>query len=189
MSGSSIMPLSPNEAADALRDISQTENRSAKAYGYHMMSPHLLLWGAIWLGEYGGFYLDPRRSGMFSLLSLVGVAGSFLIGWWMKRGRADHSSWRYGATLVAAFFFVTAFFAIFHPLSATQIGAFFPLLVAFLYVLMGIWGNAFRMGATGVALCVITLVGYFYFPATFMLWMAIAGSGALILGGLWMRSV
>ena len=189
MSGSSTMPLSPNEAADALRDISQTESRSAKAYGYHMMSPHLLLWGAIWLGEYGGFYLDPRRSGLFSLLSLVGVAGSFLIGWRMKRGRVDNYSWRYGATIVLAFFFVTAFFAVFPPTSDKQIGAFFPLLVALLYVLMGIWGNAFRMGVIGVALGVITLVGYFYFPATFMLWMAIAGSGALILGGLWMRSV
>ena len=189
MSGSAIMPLSPNEAADALRDISQTESRSAKAYGYHMMSPHLLLWGAIWLAEYGGFYLDPRRSWLFSALSLVGVAGSFLIGWRMKRGRANDYSWRYGATIGVAFLFVSAIFAIFHPVSDRQIGAFFPLLVALLYVLMGIWGNAFRMGVTGLALGVITLVGYFDFPATFMLWMAIAGSGALVLGGLWMRSV
>jgi hypothetical protein len=189
MTRSAIMPLSQNEAADALRDISQTERRSAKAYGYHMMSPHLFLWGAIWLAEYAGFYFNPQLSWLFSALSLAGVAGSFLIAWWMKRGRTNDYSWRYGATLVAAFFFVTAFFTIFHPSSDKQVGAFFPLLVALLYVLMGIWGSAFRMGVTGAALGVITLVGYFYFPATFMLWMGLAGGGALMLGGLWMRSV
>ena len=68
------MPLSPNEAADALRDISQTERRSAKAYGYHMMSPHLFLWGAIWLAEYAGFYFNPQLSWLFSALSLAAMS-------------------------------------------------------------------------------------------------------------------
>jgi len=182
-------PLSPNEAADALRDISKTELRSAKAYGYRMTSPHLFLWGAIWLAEYAGFYFDPHKSWLFSALSLVGLVGSFIIGWWMKGSRGTYTSWRYFATVVLAFLFVTALFAIIPPTTAKQMGAFFPLLVALLYCLMGIWGNALRMGVTGLALGTITLVGYFYFPATFMLWMAIAGGGALMLGGLWMRSV
>jgi hypothetical protein len=183
------MPLSPDEAADTLRDISLTESRSAKAYGYHMMSPHLFLWGLIWMAEYSGFYFNPRLSWLFSALSVVGVVGSFVIGWRMKDGRSDAYGWRYGATIFAAFLFAAAIFAIFHPTSDKQFGAFFPLLVALLYILMGIWSSALRMGVTGVVLGVVTVVGYFYFPATFTLWMAIAGGGALILGGLWMRSV
>ena len=183
------MPLSPNEATDALRDISQTEQRSAKAYGYSMMSPHLFLWGGIWLAEYTGFYFYPRDSWLFSVLSLVGIAGSFIIGKWMKGSRAAYTGWRYFATIALAFLFVTALFAIYPPATSNQMGAFFPLLVALLYALMGIWGNAPRMGVTGLMLGVITLVGFFYFPASFMLWMGIAGGGALMLGGLWMRRV
>lgn len=42
------MPLSRNEAADALRDIAQTERRSSSAYGYKETAPFMFLWGVIW---------------------------------------------------------------------------------------------------------------------------------------------
>jgi hypothetical protein len=34
---------------------------------------------------------------------------------------------------------------------------------------------------------VLTIVGFFVLPAIFMLWMAVVGGGALVLGGLWLR--
>ena len=50
-------------------------------------------------------------------------------------------------------------------------------------------GNGMRLIATGIALAVLTLVGFFAFPALFSLWMAVVGGTALILGGVWMLRV
>jgi hypothetical protein len=41
---------------------------------------------------------------------------------------------------------------------------------------------------TGIVLAVLTVIGYFWLPGLFLLWMAALGGGALILGGIWFRS-
>lgn len=182
------MPLSQDEATRALKDISQTERRSASAYGYHAASPHLIMWGFIWMAEFCGSYFDLRHPQIFWALSLAGILGSFLIG---ARNRATlcvQFSWRYFLTFVAIFAFVAAFFAIFPP-RGMQAAAFFPILVAFGYVLMGIWTANTRIGVVGLVIGTLTVVGYFYLQQYFLLWLGVVGGGALILGGLWMRSV
>lgn len=183
------MPLSPNEAADALKDLSSTERRSASAYGYHTASPHLILWGFIWIAEYGGFYFFPHRPAIFPLLSVAGIFGSYIIGRRMKGAASTNFSWRYFATFVAIFAFVGALFIVMPPTRDAQLVAFFPLLVALAYVLMGIWRGLVRIGVVGVAIGVLTLVGYFYLQPYFLPWIAAVGGGALLLGGLWLRRV
>jgi hypothetical protein len=187
------MPLSPSEAADALKDLDATERRSSNAYGYHMASPHLILWGFIWLVGYGGLYLD--RDWMvwrylWPALSTAGMAGSFFIGWRMKGARRGAGfGWQYAASAVAVAAFVTALFAILPPTRDAQVAAFFPLLVSLAYVLMGIWASALRMTVMGLVIGALTLYGFFYLPAYYLPWLAIVGGGSLILGGLWMRTV
>ena len=39
-----------------------------------------------------------------------------------------------------------------------------------------------------VAIAVLTLVGFFWLPQLFLLWMAVVGGGALIFAGLWLRT-
>lgn len=46
------MPIHPQEAATALREITATEQQSHKAYHYQQASPHLILWGVIWVIGY-----------------------------------------------------------------------------------------------------------------------------------------
>jgi hypothetical protein len=55
------------------------------------------------------------------------------------------------------------------------------------YFLSGLWIGS-RLAVTGLALAVLTLVGYYLFPAYFLLWMAVVGGGALILAGAWLRT-
>ena len=43
--------------------------------------------------------------------------------------------------------------------------------------------------AIGLAITVLTLIGYFYIAGAFPLWMAFVNGGGLILGGLWMRRI
>jgi hypothetical protein len=186
------MPLSPNEAADALRDISQTEQRSSNAYGYASASPYFILWGLVWMIGYGATDLAPRQAGLVWLVAdAVGFLASFYLGW---RGKLSASAgvkalktWRVVATALAIAGFVTATFLVLPPTRSEQTGAFIPLLFAFLYAIFGIWGGV-RILITGVALAALTLGGFFYLHQHFMLWMGFVGGGGLILGGIWLRS-
>src|SRR5256885_14003100 len=75
------MPLSPLEAQEALRDIAQTGRASATTYGYQHASPHLIVWGVIWLLGYGISYLRPQYGLVWPVLALIGTAASFWLGW------------------------------------------------------------------------------------------------------------
>jgi hypothetical protein len=182
------MPVSQTEAAEALRDISNTERRSSTAYGYEKAAPHLILWGVIWFIGYGAPTVGFSSNYLFPALSLVGVIGSF---WIESRDRAKlqgKTEWRYWATAVAVFFYIFALFAIMPPRDSLQIGAFFPILVSLFYVLLGIWARAPRILVTGIAIAALTLIGFFFLRQYFGPLMAVVGGGGLVLGGLWLRS-
>jgi hypothetical protein len=183
------MPVSQTEAAEALHDISQTERRSSAAYGYRLAAPHLILWGAIWFIGYGAPAVGIESSYLFPALSAVGVIGSFWIGSRSKPEAARKSDWRYWATAVAVFVYIAALFAILPPKDTLQVGAFFPILVALFYALIGIWGRAPRMLIAGVAIAALTLIGFFFLKSWFGALMAVVGGGGLVLGGFWLRSV
>lgn len=184
------MPIPPQEAANALRDIDHTQQHSGQIYHYQKSSPHLFLWGVIWIAGYAVTYARPRWYLLWIFLIVIGVLGSFWVG---HHGQAKGSQralgWRYAATFIAIFLFVTALFAILPPQSGLQIDAFFPLLIAIWYVLLGIWTRAARIALLGLALGLLTVAGYFWLQHYFPLWMAGVGGGALILGGFWLRRV
>jgi hypothetical protein len=180
------MPVSQTEAADALRDIRDAERRSSSLYGYRLASPHLILWGVIWMVGYGTTYVRPGWSDLWLALVAVGLAGSFWVGARVKPGaRPD---WRYGATALAVGIFVVAVFAVLPPTRGAQSGAFFPILAALYYALIGIWTRGARMLIAGIVLLALTLFGFFYLPHQFLLWMAVVGGGGLVLGGIWLRT-
>jgi hypothetical protein len=182
------MPLSREQAEDALRDVERATRRSTAAYGYRMTWPHLILWGVVWMIGYGTMAAKLRWDWLWPVLSLAGTVGSFWLGWTMSRAKSAGFDGRYGATFLAIFFFVTALFVILPPTSDAQFGAFFPILVALYYALIGIWTRGVRMLVAGVALAALTLVGFLYLRQSFELWMTVVGGGGLILGGLWLRS-
>jgi hypothetical protein len=184
------MSIQPREAAEALRDIAGAEQHSATAFRYQKVSPHLFLWGVIWIIGYGVVYLRPRDWVVWIPLLLVGILASF---WIDRRAQIDRSpasaGWRYVLTILALFLFTSAVYAILPPSSSAQAGALIPLLVALCYVLLGLWTRATRTAWLGLALGTLTLGGYFSLPQYFSLWMAGVGGGALILGGFWLRRI
>jgi hypothetical protein len=182
------MPLSREQAQDALRDVERASRRSTAAYGYRMAWPHLILWGVVWMIGYGTMAAKLRWDWLWPVLSLTGTVGSFWLGWSMSRAKSTGFDGRYGATFLAIFFFVTALFVILPPTSDAQFGAFFPILVALYYALIGIWTRGVRMLVAGFALAALTLLGFLYLRQSFELWMTVVGGGGLILGGLWLRS-
>jgi hypothetical protein len=183
------MTVTRDDAQQTLREMTQTVRRSSAAYSYYQSAPHLLLWGVIWVVGYGLSYWRPQLWELWPILCAAGIAGSVTIGMRMKAHQGAVRDLRPIATVVAVTLLIGALFAILPAYAiGRSAGAFFPLLVAFYYALIGIWAHAVRMLILGVALAALTLAAFFLIPGFFPLWMAIVGGGGLILGGLWLRS-
>jgi hypothetical protein len=183
-------PLTPEQAALALKEAGKTEKRSAAIYRYQRAAPYLLMWGIIWIVGYGGSDLAPRFAGWLWIgLLLIALGVSMTIG---RHADPVHlgprANWRYSIAFVAIWCFFGATYAVMGPVSPLQQGAFPPLVVALGYVLTGLWvGPRFVMA--GVVVAALTLGGFFYLPQHFLLWEGFVGGGALILAGLWFRRV
>jgi hypothetical protein len=183
-------PITTAEARSALKDIEKTENRAAASQHARFAAPHLIVWGVIWAIGYVATDISTTLSWVWSLLTIAGIASSFLIDKREAAGRVKGFNWRYAVSAVAIFVFIFALFAIMRPREMNQVGAFFPLVIGLYYTFIGVWTKGgWRMIPLGLALIALTLGGYFFLPEHFLLWMAAVGGGGLILGGLWLRSV
>jgi hypothetical protein len=183
------MPLSRNEAADALRNIAQTERRSSSAYGYKETAPFLFLWGLIWFVGYAMSDLQPAQaSWLWPMLVAVGFVGSFVIGRRQpaRTGGERSDGWRHLASWVVVGLFITATIVLFHPQDGRQVGAFVALIVGAAYAIAGIWMGT-RLAIAGMAVMVLTIAGFVLLKEHFGLWMAFVGGGTLILTGAWLR--
>src|ERR1700683_1214847 len=137
------MTLSPNEAADTLRDIAAVETRSHRLYSYRQGSPHLILWGVLWAIGYGLTEPWPQQGrAIWSALVAIGLIGGFVIVLRAHANRAGAKSqiyWRFPTIALTGFVFIFASIAVMGPVSGRQIGAFIPLVVAAGYAVMGFW--------------------------------------------------
>ena len=179
------MTLSPQDAASALRDIEAAQARSATLHGYARSSPHLLLWGVLWVIAYGMNDLYPAYGRViWACIVPIGLIGGFVI----LRQAGLGAGWRYGGVAATLFGFFYALFAIMGPASGRQVGAVIPLALATAYVLAGIWRGP-RFVITGLVIAALTLAGFFFLEVHFFLWMAGVGGVSLILAGLWLKQV
>lgn len=180
------MPLSSEQANEALRAIEAVSQRSGQLYRYRRTAPMLILWGVIWLLGFGLTDLIPAKANVIWIpLDIVGVFGCIYFGRQNKEERAAQMTWRWLASIASIFAFYTLVLLIFQSATGKQSAALIALIVALFYVLAGLWLGA-RFAVAGVALATLTLVGYFMLVSHFFLWMAIVGGGALILAGLWL---
>lgn len=178
--------LSPADAQSALKDIEITGNRSAASHYGERASPHLMLWGVAWIVGYLGLALGVTW--IWLAVVPLGVIGSTWLG--MRAPEAGKGVLaRYILSIVLVVVFITALFYVMRPREMNQISAFYPLVGGVSYALIGIWTKGWKLAPLGVALMVLTLVGYVWLPDHFLYWMAGVGGGGLILGGFWLRSV
>lgn len=177
------MTIPRQAAADALENAENAERRSITAYRYQKFSPHLFLWGVIWIVGYMVAYFRAGAGTIWLALVPIGLLGSF----WIDRHSERSRGWNYGVDCLAIFLFIYAVFAILPPKSPAQAAALFPLVIALLYVFFGMSTRATRIALLGFALGALTVSGFFWLPQYFLLWMAGVGGGALTLGGAWLR--
>ena len=192
------MVISSSEAAEALRDIAQTDRRTRVSGAYHVASPHLILWGLVWAAGYtGSGFTPPEQWGLVWLpLILVGVIGAAALG--MRagaRGEARASAtpgFSIGKSVTLALaisLFIGATNFVFQPATPLPYLVFPALITALIYVLLGALLGLPRYVAIGAVMFLVTMAGFVYAKPYLPFWIAVAGGGGLILGGLWMRKV
>ncbi len=179
------MAVSPDQAAEMLHDVESTQSRSRELRGYQRGSPHLILWGALWVIAYPASGLLPEAAWLLWAITVaIGIAGDAAIGWGNTK---LIRTWRYYAAIFSVVLFITGTYFILRPTHPPQYEAFPPLVVAVAYALVGVcWLPRFLL--LGAVLFVLTLAGYIWLQPWFAFWMAGVGGGSLIIGGLWLRS-
>ena len=178
------MPLSSEEAAQALHEIETTQSRSSTLRRYQDGAPHLLLWAVLWAVGYGmTFFASARATAIWAVVVGVGLAAGVAL---LFRTKGAAWAWRYLAAFGVLAVFCVATVLVLHPVHDRRVGAFVPLVVATAYVLGGLWWGS-RFIIVGIVLAALTLGGYFMLREYFPLWMALVGGVTLLLSGLWLR--
>jgi hypothetical protein len=182
------MTLSSLDASAALQDVAAAQARSVTLRGYQSCAPHLIIWGVVWAVAYTVSDLAPAWANIaWTCILPLGIAGDIAAAR-ADRGGDDGTGAIAGALFAIIAIFVVSTFAIMAPRDPRQIGAFIPLVVAAAYAVFGLFDGP-RLLILGGALAALTLAGFFFLPAHFLLWMAVFGGGGLILGGFWLRRV
>ncbi|NIK88084.1 hypothetical protein FHS83_001402 [Rhizomicrobium palustre] len=185
------MAISSEEAAKTLAEAVEAERRSARLRFYHRSSPHLIMWGTIWLIGFGVCALLPKYGDMvWNFLVPLGIVGGVAISSRLPREAGKgFRAWRMGALGVLIFFFVSATYFIMQPHMSRQFVAYPALITGCAYVAVGLWAGP-RYVISGIAVAALTLYGFVTFSTDmYFLWMAVVGGGSMILAGFWFRTV
>ena len=187
------MSLSPKEAAESLADAENAARRSARIYGYSKASPHLILWGAIWILGYGGTDLFHHYANLiWGVLILLGCLGGFLISRRCPSARdpkapATSGAWRVFALGGIVFLFVLSTYLILKPTYGEQFAAFPALLTGAIYTAVGLWLGV-RWILSGLFVIALTMGGFYLLPDHYVLWLAFVGGGGMMAAGFWFRT-
>ncbi len=191
------MVVSKDEAAQALAEIGQAEERASRLRGYRYGAPYVLLWGVLWMVANTAVAIDERIGGWvwWGGVAVVMIA-SAVIGSRqgpdftrmseMERSKYKRFGQKWALTGLLSWAAPCSVFAIFWPSSAMQYNASLLLIWMFVYMIGGIWVG-WRLFWIGFAGAAAILGGYFLLRPHFILWSGLVGGGAMIAGGLWMR--
>jgi hypothetical protein len=181
------MSLSSKEAAETLSSVEQASRRSAQAFGYSKASPHLILWGTIWVIGYSAIDLRPADAGLiWGALILAGCAAGYFIS--RSSCTTSRGGWRVFGVACIALLFISATYTIMWPVHGPQLATFPALLTGTVYAGVGLWLGT-RYLVTGLAIIALTMGSYLCLHEHLMLWMSFVGGGGMALAGIWFRTV
>jgi len=183
------MKLDTLEARKALADIDDIVHRVRQSRIYDLSSRIMIWWGVVVLvGNLANWVVPREGSQIWIAANVLGVVGTAVLSTVNHRQTRIHSfDLRVAAAFALYFAFGLLCSDVLGHFGWREMATFWPIYAMLFYVLAGLWfGGAFV--AIGLAITVLTLIGYFFiFGASFMLWMAAFNGGGLIVGGLWMR--
>ena len=182
--------IDSKQASAALSDIDDVVRRVRQSQIYRIASLIIAMWGVLLFFTYIFNYLWPRQGYMiWTVSNLLGFAITTAMGF-VSNMRSGARNFPIRSTitflLIAAFgVYCSVWLGHFSP---RQMTVFFALYGMLFYAIAGVWfGYAFIV----IAICTtaLTLIAYYYAGSAFLLWMAVAHGGGLVVGGLWMRRI
>jgi hypothetical protein len=182
--------IDSEQASAALDDINDIVRRVRQSQIYQTASLIITIWGVLVFAGYIANYIWPRQGyTIWTIVDLGGLVISVAVGFVINlRSGARNFPIRslISFLLIGAFgVYCTLLLGHFGP---RQMIVFWTLYGMLFYAIAGVWfGYAFIV----IAACttVLTLISYYYAGLAFLLWMAVAHGGGLIVGGLWMRRI
>ncbi len=191
------MNLSPEEAEQSLKIIQEIAKKTRRTIANSGAYWFPIIWGIVWMLGFGGshFLSQLKQEDAIGLLwCILGVLGSLLsilVGSRMNTGIRRAGAISIGGRILAFWLLLLlyAFLAIMvaQPVDGPQISM---LMVLFTMVGWFAMGLLLSLGLTWPALLItaLALIGYFFLPDIYGLWMAILGGGGMIALGLYIRS-
>jgi hypothetical protein len=184
------MTLDRDAAAASLSAIEQAEQRTSQAVLYGISSSFLVLWGLVTAAGYAIGQAWPGHAGIvWPVLTIIGFAMSVAM---IRRNRGGLTAdqrvlgWRLLCAQIALIGFGVLAITTLGPFRGRQLDAFWPLVFMLGYVLAGIWVGRFFV-LCGVAIALLTIVGFWWSGPWYPLWLAVVNGGGLIFGGMWLR--
>lgn len=181
-------PISPEEAAEALRQVEASRATFRAALGAHRGYQHLWLWGAVWVAQCLACQLVPSRHWIWQVCCAAGVLGSTTIGWVQGRNVRAPVDRRFLAVLATIIVFGIFIWPVLlrTRMPAETSWTYSALVAMQCYIVAGIWFDSYLL-AVGVITSVLILAGYWFFPVWFWWWMAVFGGGSLIASGFYVK--
>jgi len=186
------MNISPDEAEESLKAIQsvmQKTRRSISSSGAYLF---LVFTGMIWLiGFTATQFLSPQITGyIWAVTSIIGTAAAFLIGSHNEKRVRSASTSMYAKRIVMFWLFLALFciacIVIAQPGDPKQIIMFITL-----FIMVGQLGMGLLFSFTTVwwvlPITILSLIGYFFLPGLFHLWMGVLVGGGMVILGLYIR--
>ncbi|MGD0707511.1 MAG: hypothetical protein ABSA51_03550 [Anaerolineaceae bacterium] len=187
------MNVSPNEAEEALKAIQEVTQRTRHSIASSGAFVTLIITGIIWLVGFLStqFLTGGIVAAIWVTISILGSAVSILLG--NRMGSRVHSpTFNASAKGVLLFWLFLVLFAIAvimvaRPTDGKQLTLMIVLFLMIGQMAMGLL-LSFTTTSWALAVAALALIGYFFFPGIFYLWMAVLGGGGMIALALYIRA-
>ncbi len=190
---------SQDEARASLAAIEATRTETRKLVAESCAGPVLIWWGLIWIVMLGYAQFHEGVNRLWWVFVLAGFVGQVVIQKLRPPALKQAPDWRAVAFWLGIFLYAGLFVVLLVPWSLLnnlspadsqmmdrKLTAYCSIVPMFAYVIIGPWVSRFFV-ILGLLMTALILIGYFFVPAWFYLWIGVVGGGTLILSGFFIR--
>jgi hypothetical protein len=187
------MNISPTEAEEALAAIQTMVRKTRRVISSSGAYNFLIVWGFVWLFGFTASHFTPNKTAGYIWLGLDILGGvlSAVIGIRMNRNIRSPSAVASGKRIawfwLLLFFYCIATIGVAWPVDGMELAMFIIFFVMVGWMAMGLL-LSFASIWWGLVITALALIGYFFLPDIFYLWMAILGGGGMIALGIYIRN-
>lgn len=187
------MDLTPIEAQQALEAIQTMAKKTRRVIANSGAYAFLIIWGFIWLIGFSAnhFFRGSTVGYIWMVLDILGGLLSVYMGIRFShkvRSTSDDKTGRQiGYFWLLLFLYCLLLLVVISPLDMKQTALVIVLFVMLGWIAMGLLLTAASIW-WALVITALALIGYYFLPTYFFLWMALLGGGGMIALGFYIRN-